>query len=66
MEADDMTSDTGPSVPARAADGPAALAKGARMHRQRYADNDFEPPAVGKHKLEHPMADLPILFRNFT
>ena len=66
MEADDMTSDMGPPMLALAADGPQTPEEAERMDRQRDADNDFEPPAFGKHQLEHPMADLPVLSRNLT
>ena len=66
MEADDMTSDARPPLPALAADRPETPEEAERMDRQRDADNDFEPPAFGKHKLEHDMAATPVPLRNFT
>ena len=66
MEADDMTSDAGPPMPALAADGPETPKEAERMDRQRDADTDLEPPVVGKHKLEHDLAATPVLLRNFT
>ena len=66
MEADDMTANARPPVPALAAEGPAAPAEAERMDRQRDADNDLEPPAFDEHKLEHDMAATPVALRNFT